>query len=247
MEENVYEVSFLQLIRVVMRHWWIILIAVLLGVALAVSYVKFFMEPTYTTYAKVGVTTPEMSEYQQALLGNSLANESADILVSNITLQKAADKLNEYYETEKYTPDKIYSMLKTETYEKSRYFDVTVKSSNRDEAKKVCEYVVESFEEVLAEENFFNEAEGKVIHHPDEAKLSSTSTLLAAVIGGLVAFALSFGVLMVVNFAKDALDGEDWLIEAYRDKIPMLSIIPDANGAGRAYRRYYSKYGYRYQ
>ena len=63
----------------------------------------------------------------------------------------------------------------------------------------------------------------------------------------LVGVVLSFGALLVIHFLKDALDGEDWLIDTFKDSIPMLAVIPDANSPGRGYRKYSVGDGYRYK
>lgn len=255
MEENVYEVSLGQLLRVALKYWWIILIAIVLGAAIAFAYVSFFVAPTYTTYAKVGVSVANMSDYQITLVGNSIAKQGSDILVSNVTLQRAADKLNAYSFPENggvayraYSPDIILAMIKTTTTEESPYFDVQVSSPNPTEAKVVCDFVIEAFCDALAEENIINDAEGKVIHKPVTPKSPSLpNKTLSIVIGALIGFVLCFGALLAIHFAKDALDSEDWLIEAYKDRIPMLAVIPDANSTGRAYKKYSAKYGYGYK
>ena len=254
MEERNYEVSLGQLARVALKHWWVILIAVILGAAVAFAYVSFFVAPTYTTYAKVGVSVANMSDYQITLVGNSIAKQGSDILVSNITLQRAADQLNAYSFPENggkayrnYSPDVILSMIKTTTSEESPYFDVQISSTDPKEAKLVCDFVVEAFCEALDEENIINDAEGKVIHKPViPGAPSSPNKTLTIVLGALIGFVLSFGALLVAYFAKDALDGEDWLIDNYREHIPMLSVIPDADSSGKSYKKYSSKYGYGY-
>ena len=62
--------------------------------------------------------------------------------------------------------------------------------------------------------------------------------------GALVGAILSIAAILIVYFSKDALDGEDWLIETYKDKLPMLAVIPDANSQSKSYRKKYANYGY---
>ena len=250
MEEHNYEISLGQIARVALKHWWIIAIATILGVVVAFGYVTFFVAPSYTTFAKVGVTNVNMSAYQDHLIAQAIARESADILTANITLERAANALNSDPATAKYrvyTPDNILSMIKTTTVQESRYFDVQVKAADPVEAKLVCDAVVTAFCNVLHEENVMDGAKGTVIHAPVvPSSPSSPNKSLTIVLGALIGFVLSFGVLLVVYFIKDAIDGEDWLIDNYKDKIPMLSVIPDANSSSKGYKRYSSKYGYGY-
>ncbi len=251
MEENVYEISLGEMFRVAIKHWWIILIAAVLGAALAFTYVSFFVAPTYSTNAKVGITTANMSDYQQTLVGNSIAKEGSEILTGNITLGKAAEMLNASEEAKKfgkkYTWTELAGMIKAVASEESRYFDVQVTSPDPYEAKVVCDYVVEAFCKVLVEKDMMNGAEGMVIHNPEVPRSpSSPNRTLTVILGALAGLVLSFGAILVVHFSKDSLEGEDWLIDAYKDKIPMLAVIPDANTAGKSYRKYYAKHRYGY-
>ena len=248
MEEKVYEVSIGQVFRVALKHWWIILIALVVGAALAFAYANFFVTPTYTTYAKVGINSENMSDYQIKVVGNYIAHEGSDIIVSNITLQKAADYLNADANAKQYrvyTPENILAMLKTDVPKESRFFNVQITSTNPEEAKIVCDAVVKSFREVLSENDVMAGAEGVVVHNPVVPKApSSPNKSVVIIIGALVGAILSIAAILIVYFSKDALDGEDWLIETYKDKLPMLAVIPDANSQSKSYRKKYANYGY---
>ncbi len=251
MEERNYEVSLGQLCRVALKHWWVILIAVILGVALAVCYVSFLATPMYTTYGRVGVNNINMSAYQDSLMGQTVAMDCETIIVSNGTLEMAAEALNKNEDAAKfgkvYTHQSLFGMMQTTASDKSRYIEVKVTSDNPEEAKIICDHILAAFSQYLEKEDPLNGAEGQVIHHPDlPVAPSSPNKSLTVVLGALIGFVLSFGALLVVYFAKDALDGEDWLIDNYREHIPMLSVIPDADSSGKNYRKYSSKYGYGY-
>ena len=70
----------------------------------------------------------------------------------------------------------------------------------------------------------------------------TTNTVLGAIIG----LVISLGVLLVIGFFKDSIDGEDFLVSVYGDKIPVLAVLPDANTSSAYYKRYAKKYGYGY-
>ena len=251
MEENVREISFGQLLRVVVKYWWIVLIAAVLGVAIAFTYVNFFATPMYTSNATVGVNNANMTSYQDAIAGQTIAVDSAKILTGNVTLERAAEMLNNSEEAEKfgriYTAEYLYNSIQTTASEGSRYVEVEVKSAKPEEAKVICSYVISAFCEILAEQDLLNGAEGKVISNPELPKApSSPNKPLIIILGGVVGLALSTIAICVIYFSKDTLDGEDWLIDTYKDKIPMLSIIPDSNNPGHSYKKYGHRYGYNY-
>ena len=251
MEERNYEVSIGQLINVALKHWWIILITTVLGVAIAFCYVSFFVTPMYTTSARVGVSNINMSAYQEQIAGQTVSKDCETIIVSNGTLEMAAKSLNESEEAAKfgkvYTHNSLVAMMKTSASDQSRYIEVNVTSDNPEEAKIICDHILAAFSRYLEQEDPLNGAKGQVIHHPDMPTApSSPNKTLVIILGALIGFVLSFGALLVSYFVKDALDGEDWLIDNYKEKIPMLSVIPDANSSGKSYRKYSSKYGYGY-
>lgn len=251
MEERNYEVSIGQLCRVAIKHWWVIVIAIILGAALAVCYVSFLATPVYTTHAKVGVSNVNMSAYQEYIGGQTVSKDCETIITSNGTLEMAAESLNKSEEAAKfgkvYTHQSLSAMMETSGTDQSRYIEVKVTSDNPEEAKIICDHILAAFSKYLEEENPLNGAEGQVIHHPDlPTAPSSPNKSLTVILGALIGFVLSLGALLVAYFAKDALDGEDWLIDSYREHIPMLSVIPDADSSGKSYKKYSSKYGYGY-
>ena len=255
MEEREYQVTFGQLMRIILKHWWIMLISAVLIAVLAFTYVNFFVTPKYTSSATVGlrITSDSVSaSYQDTMVGKELAKEGEIIITSNRTLSLAADKLNAYFEAEggnpyrssEYTWKDIKSMIKTSTSGESRFFDVKVTSTNPKEAQIVCQAVVEAFSEILNP----NERKADIIGYPEAPTApSSPNKMLAVVLGAFVGALLSFAVLLIVHFSKDEIDGEDWIVNTYKDKIPVLAVIPDAGTAARAYKKYGYRYGYDYK
>lgn len=251
MESNSRALSLKQIVGALLKHWWIVLIATILGAAMMFFYTHYFVTPTYKTEAKLGVNNVELSEYQNALMGQTIAKECSEILVSNTTLEKAAEMLNAYYNLDSsdkgYTSNRLRSMIKTTTTTESRYFTVEVSSTSKTEAKDVCDFVTKAFCEVIEENDLIKGGEGKIIHHPEMPKSPSSPNMTSNVItGGVIGFLIAAFVLVIICIFRDLIDEEDWLIETYKDKIPLLAVIPDANSPSGGYKRYAKKYGYGY-
>ena len=244
-----------QLIRPIITNWWIVLIATLVGAAAMFVYTHYLDTPKYSSTAKIGVNYVEMSEYQNAVMGQTISTECAEILVSNVTLNSAADRLNAYsfpenggkpYRT--YTYDNIRSMIKTTTTNQSRYFTVEVTAPDPKEAKIVCEIITKTFCDIVAEKDYIKGAEGKIIHEPVEpTKPSSPNLMLRTAFGGIIGLVIAAAVIIAISIFKDIIDGEDWLKETYKEKIPLLAVIPDANSSSGGYKKYARKYGYGYE
>ena len=252
MEENIYGITLSQLIKTVFKHWWIIVAATLVLAALLFVYTNFFVVPMYSTYAKLSVNSDEMSIYQDFVSGQAMSKDYAEIVKSNVTLQYAADKLNNYDFAENngvpyrvYSAGVISSMITVETVEDSRFFNVVVKSEYPEETKIIADKIIEAFCERLKNENIIRGGEGAIIDYPTvPASPSSPNLILNTLLGALIGFVLSFGILLIVGLVRDDLDSEEWLINRYGENIPLIAVIPDAKSSGRGYR--YAKYSYYY-
>ncbi len=244
MEANSYGMSLGQIFSLALKRWWIILIAMVLGAALLFAYTYFLVEPMYTSTSRIGVKVMQMNAYNDSVTGQQVAKECSDILLSDITLDKVAGKLDQSAE---YTNARLRGMISTVVDEETRFFDVSVTSNDPDEAKRVCDAVINAFCDALKEEKLINEAEGIILNYPNmPTSPSSPNKTTNTVIGAIIGLVISLACLLVVGFVNDTIDGEDWIIGAYGDKIPMLAVIPDANSNAAAYKKYTKKYGYGY-
>ena len=278
MQEKNFEISIGQLVKRGLMNWWIILLAVIVCAGGMFAYTKFFTTPTYSSSAKIGVSSSDMTSYQDAIMGQTLATECSDILNGSVTLETAADMLNEYYDmlykTEgkiaprEYTLNDLERMVSTSTSADTRYFHVTVTTSAsnikiddkgmtkdeaeaakeaaaKEEARIVCDYVVAAFGKTLAEHDIIFGAKVHTVDSPKMGAETSSNLVINTLLGALVGFAASFGVVVLIGFMRNTIESEDWLASNFGEEIPVLAIIPDANNAKSTYGRYSKKYGYR--
>lgn len=247
MESNAYTMSLGQIFSIALKRWWIILIATLLGAALMFSYTYFFVQPLYTSEARIGIKIPDMNAYNDSMTGQKVARECSDILQSDITLNRAAQDLNDDGVAIEYTGAHLRKLITTVVDEDTRFFAVMVTSKTPEEAQRVCQAIITSFNIVIKEQNIINSAEGIVL---DEATLpaspSSPNMTTNVFVGAIIGLVISLAILLVFAFLKDAVDCEDYIINTYGQKAPMLAVIPDANSRTYGYRRYTKKYGYGY-
>ena len=278
MQEKNFEISIGQLVKRGLMNWWIILLAVIVCAGGMFAYTKLFTTPSYSSSAKIGVSSSDMTSYQDAIMGQTLATECSDILNGSVTLETAADMLNEYYDmlykTEgkiaprEYTLNDLERMVSTSTSADTRYFHVTVTTSAsnikiddegmtkdeaeaakeaaaKEEARIVCDYVVAAFDKTLAEHDIIFGAKVHTVDSPKMGAETSSNLVMNTLLGALVGFAASFGVVVLIGFMRNTIESEDWLASNFGEEIPVLAIIPDANNAKSTYGRYSKKYGYR--
>jgi capsular polysaccharide biosynthesis protein len=278
MQEKNFEISIGQLVKRGLMNWWIILLAVIVCAGGMFAYTKLFTTPSYSSSAKIGVSSSDMTSYQDAIMGQTLATECSDILNGSVTLETAADMLNEYYDMlyktagkiapREYTLNDLERMVSTSTSADTRYFHVTVTTSAsnikidetglkgekqieaakeaaaKEEARIVCDYVVAAFGKTLAEHDIIFGAKVHTVDSPKMGAESSSNLVRNTLLGALVGFAASFGVVVLIGFMRNTIESEDWLASNFGEEIPVLAIIPDANDAKSTYGSYSKKYGY---
>ena len=94
------EIDAMQVIGMLLKSWWIIVIAVVLCAGLAVGYTQTFTVPKYNSSATLllnggGEGTTVSSMAQQILAGQYQSKDYPYVLKANDTMTEVADMLNE--------------------------------------------------------------------------------------------------------------------------------------------------------
>lgn len=259
MNENkgTYEIDAMQIIGMLLKRWWVIVLAAVLCAGLAFGYTEFFVTPTYQADATLIINggSSLTTTYQEILAGQYQSKDYPYILNANLTLEEIASRLNEYDFAENggepyrhYTASVLSGMISTEAIEDSRIFRVIVTSQYPEETRIIANTVVEVFP-ARVESLIRGGSVGIVDLAITPTSPSSPSYSRNLVLGFAIGFV--FGVIgaIVVGFANDTLDSDNWLLQRYRDEIPLLATIPDANSKndGMYYRykyKYSRSYGY---
>lgn len=252
------EIDAMQIIGMLLKSWWIIVLAVVICVGLAIGYTEFFAVPTYNSSATLllnggGEGTSVSSVAQQILAGQYQSKDYPYILKANDTMSEIADDLNEYiqssgiqpYRQGKYTAGAVSGMISSESVDDSRIFRITVTGTNPEETRLVAEMAAKVFIErvqLLAKVNV-----GVVDNPMTPANSSSPGLSRNAILGFALGLILGAAVAIAIGFANDTIESEEWLINKYKDRIPLLSAVPVANmGDKSAYYRYKYKYSRSY-
>ena len=243
-----YEIDALQIVSMLLKKWWVIALAAILGAWLAFGYTEFFVTPTYKSTATLLINGESSisSAYQQILAGQYQSKDYPYILKANDTLSEVAEELNSQYSgtdaaAPQYTAGKIAGMISSEAVEESRIFRITVTGTNPEEAKNIAAAVTKVF--ISRAEDITN-AEVEVVDNPVIPRSPSSSGLSRNLLLGF-AIGLIIGVAyaIIAGMINDTLDSEEWLLQKYKDKIPLIAVVPDSN---YDHKSSYYKYGYGY-
>lgn len=244
-----YEIDVMQIIGMLLKKWWVIALAAILCAWLALGYTEFFVTPMYQSSSTLLINGDGSitSAYQQILAGQYQSKDYPYILKANDTLNEVARELNQPDESGEvvsrvYTAGAISGMISTESVEDSRIFRIIVKSTRPEEAKRVAEAVTKVF--VLRAEDI-TDAEIAIVDNPIMPRSpSSAGRGRSVLLGFIIGIVLSAAYAIITGIINDTLDSEEWLLQKYKDRIALLSVIPDANANYK--RKYYYRYRYKY-
>ncbi len=244
-----YEFDVKQIVDMLLKRWWIIVIAVVLFVGLAIGYTELAVTPTYTSSATLLINGGSgMTSYQQILAGQYQSKDYPYILKSYDTLGAVAERLNadeKISYREKYKASDLSGMISYSAEEDSRIFRISVTSTNSEEARDVARVIAEVFSERTEK---LTKAEVQSVESPREPTSASSSDMKRNVLVGAAAgLVLGVAIVILMGLGSDVLDSEEWLLKSFKDEAPLLATIPDSSvSGGRNYYRYEYKgyYGY---
>ena len=245
-----YEVDVKQIFDMLLKRWWVVVIAMIIAVAGAFAYTHFMVTPTYSSSATMLINGgSSMTSYQQILAGQYQLEDYPHILKSHDTLQVAADKLNADDTVnfrEKYTSSILSSMVSYQSEEGSRIFKIVVTSTDPEEARVVAAFVMDAFKDKT--EDIISGTVVKAVEDPRTPSAASSSGLKKNIVLGAVAGIVVGAVIAILlGIGSDVLDSDEWLLKYFKDETPLLASIPDSSSiGGRNYYRYKYKRYYNY-
>ena len=243
--KNKYEIDVMQLLEMMLRRWWIIVIAVLLCVGSAFVYTEFFVKPTYTSTTSIYIRGGgNLNIYQAILAGQYQADDYPYILNSHDTLQEAADNLNLNTPTvvngekEKYTAIGLRGMISHQGGE-NNIFQIKVTGSDPDETKAIAEEVSRVFKLRVAEITKSDVSE-LYVESARKGTLNSSGLKKNILVGAALGLIAGAGIAILMGITNDVIYSDEWLLNKFKDEVPLLASVPDTNSTknGKGYYKY---------
>ena len=258
-QANEKEIDLRQLLNVLLKRWWIILIVAVLAAVLLFAYSVLFVTPQYQSSVLMYVNNSSISV-------GSLSVNAADLtasrnliptyrvfLKSRLTLEEVCNIVNADPEIKTtYSYGKLYSMVDASSENNTEVLRVKVVGTDPKDTQIIANCIL-----TVLPQKISGIIEGTSVATVDVAQVGtrvSPSYSKYAIIGFLVGLVVSAGFFIVRDvFVNDAIDSETWLKDTYKEDIPLLSVIPDAEedrsryskyGKYGKYGDYYSRYGY---
>lgn len=219
------QINLMDLLRLYMRRWWCLVLAMVIGGLLSGLLTTFFITPMYVSagslYAENTtdiVTTTTDINLSEVMVRQELVKTYAEVLTSNVFLKKVATESGLGYNHEQ-----ILSMVSMTDKSDTEILVISVESANPQHAYIIAQTIIN-----LASEQIMAIVDGgnvKILDEPEYPQHKSSPNTVRNVeigvfAGLLVSLIIVFAIEMLDNKIKDA----ETISETF--KYPVLGEVP---------------------
>jgi len=237
-----YTVDVLHIIKTLWRRVWLIILAALIGGAVAFGVSSFGIAPTYSSSIKLYVNNTSISlgntsftiSSSQLVAAQQLVKTYREILNSRTTLERIIEKAEVNY-----TYKQLSGMIVCAPSNETEIMKVTVTTKNPYEASKIANTIAEVLPIRISE--IIDGASMEVVDSaiPELQKVAPSITRYTA-IGLLLGAFIAIVVLVIAALMDDTIHDEDYILNTY--EYPILGKVPNLLGnGGKNYGYYYQK------
>ena len=233
--QQIMEIDFLKIVQVVLRRWWVVILSGLLVAAVFLGYTIGFIQPQYESSVlfyvnnstvpfgtKIGISSVDINT------AKTLVDTYCVILKTRLTLDDVSNELSKSGLT--YSFGQLNGMINCGSEEGTEIFRVTVTCNHPSDACTIANTIAEVLPQKIS-----SIVDGSSVRVVDYAVVSSgrispnygKNTMIGFAVG--VVFAIA--VLVVLYLLNDTITSEEWIITTFKDRIPLLASIPDANAS----------------
>ena len=240
------EIDIRDLLSVVLKRWWLILIATILGGIILFGYASVTYVPTYKSTAKMYVNNISSDSSGNKVntspndinASKALVNTYCEIIRSRRTLETVIDEAGLDY-----SYNEPLSMLSCGSVNETEVFYISIVSEDRYEAKEIVNTIVKVLPDKIT--GILEGSSVRTVDPADGGVLLSSGIAFKTAIGAAVAMLLACAFFFVYDvIINDTLHTDEWITDTYDEDIPLLAVIPDVNySSSKRYgnNKYYKK------
>ena len=225
-ETDAMEIDLIDLARVLLKKWWLILITAFVGFAIAAGVTKFGITPMYQSKAMLYVltNTTSVTSVADLQIGMAITGDFEVIATSKPVIDKAIETIKEE-EGIKFTRSELQEMLTVSSIEDTRILVIEATGENAKHACWVANAVAEATAERMAE---ITKKDPPTTVEMAEVSKSPVSPSMTknAMIGFLLGAVLVCAVLVIRYMLNDNIKTEEdvmkYLGEATLVSIPLI-------------------------
>ena len=230
MSEEYQEIDLLELGRIVLGKWWLILLLICVSSGTAFFTTKALVTPIYqaSTTVFIGKESTKIADISlmDIQVGDQLVTDYNQLVKTNLVMNRVIDEL-----ALKATPGELVSHLSVETIKDSRFMRIAYEDPNPDMAVQVVNKVSDLLK--IEAENVVGVKNVVIVDYATKPKTPvrpsrSKNMVIAGVLGMAVAVCVILLQHMLDNTFKKEQDVEKEL------GLPVLGLIPVFKGEERS-------------
>ena len=241
-DKDYVEIDLMRLLKAVWHNAWAVVLATVVGAIIAFAFVTLAVTPLYQSKVlmyvnnsniSIGSTSVSISS-SDISASQSLVDTYAVILSTRTVLNEVIEEAGLSYEYED-----LAGMIETSAVDSTEVFQVVVTSTDPQEAALIANTIAEVFPNVVSD--IVEGSSAKIVDYAVvPVKKASPSVTRYTLIGALLGFILSVGVIVVMDLMDNLIHSEDYLLTNYKN-IPILASIPDidTSSSKSSYGGYY--------
>lgn len=246
MRYSVKNFTLLSLVRIALKHIFLLIAAAVIFGAVVFGYFEFLVDPRYSATSSILVTngalivdkdgTYDSNSFENAdiVASINIANTVCDILETNNVFKSLAEEYDN-----KYTYRQLRGMATVEKRDSNSLFiDVSFTTGDPELSKELANAYLKIAPDHIT--GYFPSASTATNEAEDASKVFPNSFVFAfaaAVFGA----ALTFVIILLVYSSNTVIQDEEDFNERFN--VPVLGSVPDF-GSARSSKSYYKKYGY---
>lgn len=247
-EEKYIEIDLMQLLSVLWRKLWIIILCGVIGAAAAFGYTHFFVTPMYEASAMLYINNSKGTASSETITQSDLtASQSlVDTYVVILNSQTLINQVIEKSGTDRSALE-VKSMLSASAVNDTEMLKIVITSDDPQEAAKLANTFVEESSVMMTET--VDNSSVKVVDYASAPHVpSSPNTMKNTAMGLMLGVLLCMAAVVLRELTDTVIRSENQLSELFED-IPILGVIPsmkETSKEGYGYGGYggYGSYGY---
>jgi len=226
------QLSIEEIIGIIFKKWWIVLISFIIGGVLAFSYTQFFISPVYISNGTLYVNNKGIPGMMPNVETNINANDLSValklvdtytvILKSNRFMEIVSEKIDLPY-----TYNQLRDMVSLKGVNETEVLEVSVAAGNPEHAKMIAQAVLEN-----SKAEIVRVVEAGSVKIVDDASTpispSSPNKKANTLIGMILGIIISVGLMLIVELLDVSVKNEEDLVINYG--IPVVGSIPSLDG-----------------
>lgn len=220
------QINLIELLRLYLRRWWVLLLGVLAGALAAAVITEFFITPMYVSASSLYImNTDETTASAETdvnlstiMVRKELVQTYAELLTSNVFLKKVVAESGLDY-----THEELLGMLSMTSKNNTEILVVGVESENPQHAYILAQVIANLADEQVS--SVVNGGSVKILDEPEYPEACSTPNVANNIkIGMLAGLILSMVTVFLVYVLDKKIKSSEQLAQMFN--IPVLGEIP---------------------